>query len=152
MQKEKFLEWLTETLKDIKNGIIMKGSLLISVALQSCRGRPPTLVTDITIGETAKMRRDYGTDGHVEMGDYILLITEGKHKLSKLSVDPHWWLMAYFQVYYAQKWCSDNVGESCLPAILIAHYGMFIPFARPCVCLLTHFRAMCQHIQSHHAS
>ncbi len=103
LQKEKCLKWLTEMLKDIKNSIIMEGSLLISVALQSCRGRPPTLVTDITIGETAKMRR-------------------------------------------------DNVGESCLPAILIAHYGMFIPFARPCVCLLTHFRAMCQHIQSHHAS
>jgi len=89
------------------------------------------------------MRRDYETDGHVEIGDYILLITEGKHKLGELSVDLHWWLMAYFQAYYTQKQCSNNVGESCLPAILVAHYGMFIPFSRSHICLLTHFRAMC---------
>ncbi len=152
LQKEKFLEWLTEMLKDIKNGIIMKGSLLISMALQSCRGRLPTLVTDITKGETTKMGRDYETDGHVEIGDYILLITEGKCELGELSADLHWQLMVYFQVYYAQKQCSNNIGESHLPAILIVHYGMFIPFARSHICLLTHFRAMCRHIQSHHAS
>src|SRR5258708_39092932 len=136
LRKAKFLQWWTETVEDIKSGIITK-----SVALQSRKGKSLVLVADITID--ASERKKYGTDGHVEMGDYVLLITEGKRELGELSADPHWQLMAYFRAYYAQKRCSYKVGESCLPAILIAYYGMFIPLARIRVCLLTHFRVVC---------
>ena len=38
---------------------------------------------------------DYDPDGHVELGDNILLITEGKLELGEGSTDPHWQLMAY---------------------------------------------------------
>jgi len=127
LRKAKFLQWLTETFEDIKNGIITKGNLLPSVALQSRKGKSPVLVADITID--ASGRKNYGTDGHVEMGDYVLLITEGKRELGELSADPHWQLMAYFRAYYAQKRCSYKVGESCLPAILVAYYGWSVhPF------------------------
>ncbi len=51
---------------------------------------------------------------------------QGKPELGKLSADLHLQLMGYFQVYYVQKRCSYKVGESCLPALLIAYYGMFI--------------------------
>ena len=35
LRKEKFLQWLTEMLEDIKNGIVMEGRLLPSMFLSS---------------------------------------------------------------------------------------------------------------------
>jgi hypothetical protein len=78
------------------------------------------------MGES-KSKSDYKTDGHVELGDNLVLAVEAKPELDELPSNPHWQLMAYVRAYYMQKRCSYRVGQSPLPAILIAFYGMFTP-------------------------
>jgi hypothetical protein len=78
------------------------------------------LATLITRAE----KKSLESDGHVEWGGYVLIITEGKAELGEASSEPHWQSMAYFRTYYMQKRCSYRVGKSCLPAILIAYCGM----------------------------
>ena len=78
-------------------------------------------------GEHIDTKCDYETDGHVELGENILLITEGKLELGEGSTDPHWQLMAYVRAYYTQKRSTYRVGQSRLPVILLAYHGAFIP-------------------------
>jgi len=92
------------------------------------------LSTLIVKGEHRDNRYDYATDGHVELGDNLLLVTGGKPELGEGSTNPHWRLMSYVRAYYMQKRCSYRDGQSCLPAILIAYYGIFTPLVRVLAC------------------
>jgi hypothetical protein len=91
------------------------------------------LTTAIMKGES-KTNSDYRTDGHVELGDNLILAVEAKSELGELPSDPHWQLMAYVRAYYMQKRCNYRIGQSPLPAILIALYGMFTPLTRILTC------------------
>jgi len=99
-------------------------------------------------GEHIDTRYDYGTDGHVELGDN-LLVTEGKLELGEGSIDPHWQLMAYVRACYMQKRCIYRVGQSCLPVILLACHGAFIPLVRV---LAAEARAIYRRIWGYHLS
>ena len=55
---------------------------------------------------------------------------EAKSELGEETSNPHWQMMAYVRTYYMQTRCCHRVGQSPLPAVLIAFYGMFIPLAR----------------------
>ena len=116
-----FLDWLLATLPDTE--------------AEPPYGRDqPRLSTEILKGKQRDRRSDYVTDGHVELGDNLLLATEGRPELGEESTNPHWQLMSHARAYYMQKRCSYRVGQSCLPAILIAYYGMFNPLARVLAC------------------
>ena len=116
----RFKEWLLELLPDVKTD-------------ESSHGLQARLTSVITKGGP-RSKSDYKTDGHVELGDYLLLAVEGKRELGELPSNPHWQLMAYFRAYYMQERCSHHVGRSSLPAILIAIYGMFIPLTSILTC------------------
>ena len=115
-----FLDWLLKTLPSIER---TKSSGDASLKPHEVR---PRLLTAIIKGEHEDSRHDYATDGHVELGDNLLLVTESELELGEGSSNPHWQLMAYTRAYYMQKRCSYRVGRSCLPAVLIAHYGTLI--------------------------
>ena len=123
-RKRAFLNWLLKTLP----GIEREGSS-DNAPLQPHEVRP-RLATVIT--------RDTGcdleTDGHVEFGDNLLLVTQCMLELGERSTDPHQQLMTHVAAYYMQKRCSYRVGQSCLPVILIAYYGVFIPLVRVLAC------------------
>ena len=115
-----FLKWLLATLPGIET--------------EPHERDRPRLSTAILRGEQRDKRSDYATDGHVELGDNLLLAIEGNPELGEESTNPHWQLMSFARAYYMQKRCSYRVGQSCLPAILIAYYGMFNPLARVLTC------------------
>jgi hypothetical protein len=47
-------------------------------------------MTAITQGEPTDKKRDFETDGHVELGDNLLLLVEAKPEVGEQSSDPHW--------------------------------------------------------------
>ena len=124
-----FIDWLLKTLPGIERRESQNYA-----PLQPHEEVRPRLSTVIMKGQHRDNRCDYETDGHVELGDNPLLVTEGKPELGESSMDPHWQLMSYVRAYYMQERCSYRIGQSCLPAILIAYYGMFIPLTRVLAC------------------
>ena len=46
-------------------------------------------MTAITQGEPTDKKRDFEADGHVELGDNLLLV-EAKPEVGEQSSDPHW--------------------------------------------------------------
>ena len=48
-------------------------------------------------------KHDFVTDGHVELGDNLLLLVEANYELGKGSSNPHWQVMAYVRAYYMQQ-------------------------------------------------
>ena len=79
-------------------------------------------------------KHDFETGGHVELGNNLLLVVKARPKLGEEPSNPHWQMMAYVQAYNMQTQCYDHVGQSPLPAILIAFYGMFIPLVSMPIC------------------
>jgi hypothetical protein len=61
------------------------------------------LMTSIMKGERRHKKNDFETNGHVKLGDNLLLLVEAKSELCEESSDPHWQAMAYFRAYYMQK-------------------------------------------------
>ena len=125
-RKQAFLNWLLKTLPGIETE---EPSDDVPLRPHEVRPRLATVIREH--GET---RCDYETDGHVELGDNLLLVTQGKLELGEGSTDPHRQLMTCVRAYYMQKRCSYRIGQSCLPVILIAYYGSFIPLARVLPC------------------
>lgn len=87
------------------------------------------LKTRIIKGEH-RDKSDFKNDVHVELGDNLLLVVEAKPEFGEERSNPHWQMMAYIRAYYMQMRCCRHVGQSPLPAVLIALYGMFVPLAR----------------------
>jgi hypothetical protein len=137
-----FLDWLVKTLADIER---KKSSGDASLKPYKVR---PRLSTAIIKGEHEDSRHDYVTGGHVELGDNLLLVMESELELGEGFTGPHWQLMAYTRTYYMQKRCSYRVGQSCLPAVLIAYYGIFI--SCNIAHLLKHFRAVYRRFCGYH--
>jgi hypothetical protein len=81
------------------------------------------------LSHDTSLKYDFETDGHVELGDNLLLVVEAKSELGEESSNPHWQAMAYVRAHYMQERCYYRVGQSPLPAILITFYGTFIPLA-----------------------
>jgi len=129
LRKESFWGWLLETLPDIEREVSSHDTPLRPY--DEVRAR---LTTAIIKGERRDKKHDFETDGHVELGDNLLLVVEAKSELGEESSDPHWHAMAYVRAYYMQKRCNYRVGQSPLPAVLIAFYGMFIPLASMPTC------------------
>jgi hypothetical protein len=127
-RKELFCDWLLETLSDIEREESSHDTHLR--AHEEVRAR---LTTAIIKGES-KSESDYKTDGHVELGDNLVLVVEAKPELGELPSNPHWQLMADVRAYYMQKRCNYRVGQSPLPAILIALYGMLTPLTSILTC------------------
>ena len=124
-RKESFQDWLLKLLPDIERE---ESSHDTSLRPHEVRAK---LTTTIIKGPR---REDFGTDGHVELGDNLLLLVEAKPELGEESSNPHWQAMAYVRAYYMQERCYYRVGQSPLPAILITFYGMFIPLASMPTC------------------
>ena len=124
-RKEAFWDWLLKMLPDIKSSHDM--SLRPHEEVQA-------RLTTILKGKRKDRKRDFETDGHVELGDNLLLVMEAKSELGEESSNPHWRSMAYVRAYYMQERCHYRVGQSPLPAILIAFYGMSIPLASMPTC------------------
>ena len=127
-RKEPFLKWLLKLLPDIK-----REELSHDARLQPHEVRA-RLMTAIMQGEPTDKKRDIETDGHVELGDNLLLLVEAKPEIGEESSDPHWQSMAYVRSFYMQPRCRYRVGQSPLPAILITFYGVFIPLASMPAC------------------
>ena len=120
LQKESFWTWLLETLLDIER--------------EESSHDPheevwARLTTRIIKGE-CRDKSDFKNDVHVELGDNLLLVVEAKPEFGEERSNPHWQMMAYVQAYYMQMRCCHHVGQSPLPAVLIALYSMFVPLAR----------------------
>jgi hypothetical protein len=128
-RKESFWAWMLEMLPDIEREESSRD--MPSRPHEEVRAR---LTTAILKGEHRDKKRDFQTDGHVELGDNLLLVVEAKPELGEESSDPHWQMMAYVRAYYMQERCSYRVGQSPLPALLISFYGMFIPSASMSTC------------------
>ena len=129
LRQRTFLDWLLNTLPGIER---KKSS--DDAPLQPHEEVRPRLATVITRGEDRDARCDHETDGHIELGDNLLLVTQCMLELGEGSTDPHRQLMEYVRAYYMQKRCSYRVGQSCLPVILMAYYGVFIPLVRVLAC------------------
>ena len=114
LRKEYFWNWLLDLLPGIERG-------------QDPRLR---LHEEVRARLRTTIERDFETGGHVELGDNLLLIVETKSELGEEASNPHWQMMAYVRAYYMQNRCYYRVGQSPLPPVLIAFYGMFIPLAR----------------------
>ena len=71
-RKEPFLKWLLKLLPDIKREEL-------SHEVQA------RLMTAITQGEPTDKKRDFQTDGHVELGDSLLLLVEAKPEIGEQS-------------------------------------------------------------------
>jgi len=123
-RKKSSLAWLFETLPDIE-----REESSYDTPLRPHEEARARLSTAVIKGEPGDKKYDFKTDGHVELGDNLLLVVEAKPELGEESSDPHWQMMAYVRAYYMQERCYYRVGQSPLPAILIAFYGMFIPLA-----------------------
>ena len=128
-RRKGFLDWLLKTLPGIETG-----EWSDDAPLQPYQEVRPRLATTVINGERRDRIHDYHTHGHVELGDNLLLVTQGNLKLGERSTNPHWQLMTCVRAYYMQKRCSYRVGQSCLPVILIAYYGAFIPLVRVLAC------------------
>ncbi|KAH9966311.1 hypothetical protein BJV74DRAFT_869417 [Russula compacta] len=124
-RKEPFLKWLLATLPDIEREDPSRDA-----PLQPHKAR---LSTAIIKGKSSS-KHDFVTDGHVELGDNLLLLVEAKPELGKGSSNPHWQAMAYVRAYYMQKRCFYRVGRSPMPAILITFYGPCIDASAAIVC------------------
>jgi len=114
LRKESFWGWLLETLPDIEREESSHDTYLRPH--EEVRARLPTAVIK---GEPR--------DGHVELGDNLLLVVDTKSELGEEASNPHWQAMAYVRAYYMQKRCYYLVGQSPLPVLLITFYGMSIP-------------------------
>jgi hypothetical protein len=128
-RKEPFWAWLLEMLPDIEREEPLHA--VPSRLHEEVRAR---LTTTILKGEHRDKEPDFQTDGHVELGDNLLLVVGANPELGEESSDPHWQMMAYVRAYYMQERCYYRVGQSPLPAILIASYGMSIPLASMSTC------------------
>ncbi len=132
LRKEFFWGWLLEMLPDIEREESSHDMpLRPHDEDHEVRAR---LTTTIIKGERRDKKHDIETDGHVELGDNLLLVVEAKSELGEESSNPHWQAMAYVRAYYMQKRCNYRVGQSPLPAVLIGFYGMFIPLASMPTC------------------
>ena len=140
-----FRDWLLKTLPGIETEVSSG-----DVPSQPHGEVRPRLATVIMRGEHIDTRYDYETDGHVGLGDNLLLVTEGKLELGEGSmIDPHWQLMTYVRACCMQKRCIYRVGQSCLPVILLACHGAFIPLVRV---LAADKRAIYRRIWGYHLS
>ena len=119
LRKELFWTWLLDMLPDIERGVRSHDPH------KEVRARLSTAII-----MEHRYKYDVMIDGHVELGDNLLLVVEVKHELGEVCSNPHWQMMAYVREYYMQRRCRHQVGQSPLPALLIALYGMFIPLAR----------------------
>jgi hypothetical protein len=127
-RKQSFWNWLLEMLPDIERE---DSSHDTSLRPHEVRAK---LRTAIIKGPRRNKKQDFETDGHVELGDNLLLLVEAKPEVGEGSSNPHWEAMAYVRAYYMQERCYYRVGQSPLPAILITFYGMFIPLASMPTC------------------
>jgi hypothetical protein len=127
-RKESFWDWLLKLLPDIEREVSSHDT---SLRTHGVRAR---LTTAIIKGPRRDKKQDFETDGHVELGDNLLLLVEAKPELGEESSNPHWRAMSYVRAYYMQERCYHRVGQSPLPAILITFYGMFIPLASMPTC------------------
>ena len=82
------------------------------------------LTTATIKGKRRDKKHDFETDSHVELGDNLLLVVEAKPELGEEPLNRHWQMMAYVRAYYMQTNCYNRVGQSLLPAILIAFYSI----------------------------
>ena len=139
-RKNAFLAWLLEILPDIE-----REESSHDTPLQSHEEVRAKLTTAIIKGESRDKRYNFKIDGHVVLGDNLLLVVGVKPELGEESSNPHWQMMAYIRAYYMQERCYYRVGQFPLPAILIALYGMFIPLASMSTCRW-HFRAVYRRI------
>ena len=128
-RKEFFRRWLLETLPDIE-----RGEPSHDTPLGPHEEVRASLTTTIIKGERRDKEHDFETDGHVELGDSLLLVVGTNPELGEEPSNPHWRTMAYVRAYYMQNRCYYRVGQSPLPAILIGIYGMFTPLASMPTC------------------
>jgi hypothetical protein len=127
-RKEPFWDWMLKLLPDIERE---ESSHDTSLRPHEVRAN---LTTAIIKGPRRDKKEDFETDGHVELGDNLLLLVEAKPEIGEEPSSPHWQAMAYVRAYYMQERCRYRVGQSPLPAILITFYGMFIPLASMPTC------------------
>jgi hypothetical protein len=127
-RKQSFWNWLLKMLPDIEREESSHDTSLLPHEVRA------KLTTAIIKGPLRNKKQDFETDGHVELGNNLLLLVEAKPELGEESSNPHWQAMAYVRAYYMQERCYRRVGQSPLPAILITFYGMFIPLASMPTC------------------
>ena len=84
LRKESFWGWLLETLPDIEREVSSHDTPLRPY--DEVRAR---LTTAIIKGERRDKKHDFETDGHVELGDNLLLVVEAKSELGEESSNPH---------------------------------------------------------------
>ena len=90
LRMEIFWSWLLETLPDIE-----REDLSHNAPLQPHEEVRARLTTEIINGKCKDEKHDFETDGHVELGDNLLLVVQARPELGKAYSNPHWQMMAY---------------------------------------------------------
>ena len=106
-QKESFWSWLLETLPDIE-----REEESHDAPLQPHKEVRARLTTAIIKGKRRDKKHYFEIDGHVELGDNLLLVVEANPELGEEPSNLHWQMMAYVRAYHMQTRCYNCVGQS----------------------------------------